>query len=173
MRIAERDEVCWRIKIEVCYSDREVREASLIKYTFEQRPERREEIMHSSGRIPGRGESNCKGPKIRVCLVCSRRSKGDSVVEAEDGRGHWVKIMRAIVGHWKDFGFCSEWIEDSGEGFEQRWGIVWFKDCKDPAGCTRRGDPRGQGRKPGARKGGWCSSTLVKWRRWCLAPGWW
>lgn len=85
-----------------------MREASLIKYIFEQRPERREEIMHSSGRIPGRGESNCKGPKIRVCLVCSRRSKGDSVVEAEDGRGHWVKIMRAIVGHWKDFGFCSE-----------------------------------------------------------------
>lgn len=90
-----------------------MRDGIFNKVTFEQRPERREEIMHCLGRILGRGESNCKGPEIRVCWVCSRRSKGDSVVEAEGGRGHWVKIMKAIVGHWKDFGFCSEGNEDS------------------------------------------------------------
>lgn len=56
----------------------------------------------SGGRLPGRGGSDCKGPEVKVCLVCSRKSR-------EDGsRWGWVKIMGPLVDHWKDFGFCPE-----------------------------------------------------------------
>ena len=39
--------------------------------------------------IPGTGNSQCKGSKMRVALACSRMSHGASEAAAEGARGSW------------------------------------------------------------------------------------
>lgn len=49
------------------------------KVSSEQRPEGSKEMSHEKylgERIPGRREINYRGPGVRVCLACSRKSRG-------------------------------------------------------------------------------------------------
>lgn len=58
---------------------------------------------------PGKKHNTCKGPGAGEGLADWRKEK--ATVPGEEpgrGRGQGERITKGLVGHYKDFGFCSE-----------------------------------------------------------------
>ena len=63
--------------------------------------------------IPGRGNSKCKGPEVKVSLACSRNSEQTIVARAESERAK----AEGREERWMLQGSCQGSSWRSGEGF--------------------------------------------------------
>lgn len=104
---------------------RVIRAGLVDEVTFEQvLKARRESVMWISGKhVSGRGNSPCKGPRMRLYLLCSRNSQGAGVAAAERGEGLGEKkiievggyhIIDGFLGHAKDLAFTLNEMETTG-----------------------------------------------------------